>query len=490
MSLCYYERMKIEIKTKIDIDSPEILSRVYTPGVGECCTEIKNNPQKLNELTNYKKSIAVLGTERNKANIEQTILEYIKKGFSAYPILIKENSPISPQKIVESLIPTFFAFDITHMGISGNFPTITTDTISIFQNSETYNKNNISSNVKKDSIELHSKLKGVIKSVKASSNRKLIGVVSDGSAVLGFGNIGPKAALPVMEGKSALFKELGGVDAFPICINSNNTNELINIIDAISPTFDGINLEDICAPKCFEVENSLINRTNIPIFHDDQHGTAIIVLASLINFLRLTQKNKQEIKIAMSGAGAAAQSVAKLLLEYGVKNISLSDINGTVYAGRECNDKYLEQLAQKTNSEKIKGKLIDIIKNADIFIGLSAANIVTPEMIKLMKPKPAVFALANPTPEIMPDLAKEAGAFVVATGRSDFENQINNSLAFPGIFKGVLESNIKIIDSKIKINAAKAIAYLIKDNELSQNYILPKALDKRVTKAVALSIQK
>ncbi len=481
--------MKIEIKTKIKTDSPEILSRVYTPGVGECCIEIKKDPQKLVELTNYANSIAVPGFERDKANVEQTVLKYIKKGVSAYPLILKENPPISPQKIFESLTPTFSAFDTTHLKADGNFPQTTPDKISIPQKEEGYNKNKLSQDVKKDSIELHSNLRGVIKSEESSSDRKLIGVISDGSAVLGFGNIGPKPAMPVMEGKSALFKELGGVDAFPVCINSSNTEELIDIIEAISPTFSGINLEDICAPKCFDVEESLIKRTNIPIFHDDQHGTAIIVLASVINFLRLTKKDKQQIKIAMSGAGAAAQSVAKLLLEYGIKDISLSDINGTVYAGRENNDKYLEQLAQKTNQEKIKGNLTDIIQNADIFIGLSAANIVTPDMIKSMAPQSAVFALANPTPEIMPDLAKNAGALVVATGRSDFENQINNSLAFPGIFRGVLESGIKIIDNKIKINAAKAIAYLIEDNELTPDYILPKALDKRVPDAVAASVR-
>lgn len=480
--------MKIEIKTKIKTDSPEILSRVYTPGVGECCIEIKKDSQKLMELTNYANSIAVPGFERDKTNIEQTVLKYIKKGFSAYPLILKENSKIAPQKIFESLTPTFSAFDTTHLKAEGNFIQTTPDEISLPQKEDDYNKNKLSQDVKKDSIELHSKLRGVIKSEESSYDRKLIGVISDGSAVLGFGNIGAKPAMPVMEGKSALFKELGGVDAFPICINSSNTEELIDIIDAISPTFSGINLEDICAPKCFEVEESLIKRTNIPIFHDDQHGTAIIVLAAVINFLRLTKKDKHKIKIAMSGAGAAAQSVAKLLLEYGINDISLSDINGTVYEGRENNDKYLEQLAQKTNPEKIKGNLTDIIKNADIFIGLSAANIVTPDMIKSMAPQSAVFALANPTPEIMPDLAKNAGALVVATGRSDFENQINNSLAFPGIFRGVLESGIKIIDNKIKINAAKAIAHLIEDNELSPDYILPKALDKRVPDAVAASV--
>ena len=397
--------MKIEIKTKIKTDSPEILSRVYTPGVGECCIEIKKDSQKLMELTNYANSIAVPGFERDKTNIEQTVLKYIKKGFSAYPLILKENSKIAPQKIFESLTPTFSAFDTTHLKAEGNFIQTTPDEISLPQKEDDYNKNKLSQDVKKDSIELHSKLRGVIKSEESSYDRKLIGVISDGSAVLGFGNIGAKPAMPVMEGKSALFKELGGVDAFPICINSSNTEELIDIIDAISPTFSGINLEDICAPKCFEVEESLIKRTNIPIFHDDQHGTAIIVLAAVINFLRLTKKDKHKIKIAMSGAGAAAQSVAKLLLEYGINDISLSDINGTVYEGRENNDKYLEQLAQKTNPEKIKGNLTDIIKNADIFIGLSAANIVTPDMIKSMAPQSAVFALANPTPEIMPDLA-------------------------------------------------------------------------------------
>ncbi len=481
--------MKFEIKTKIDITTPEILSIVYTPGVGECCLEIKKDPEKLEELTNFKNSIAVVGDKNQTKQVEEKIFEYVTKyGISAYPLLLKP-SKLPASRILESLHPSFYAFDVSLASVEGNFKTTTLQNPPEKLLSENISLSSLDKDVKKASVEMHSALKGVIEAQITDSEQKLIAIISDGSAVLGFGNLGAKPAMPVMEGKAALFKELGGVNAVPICIDTNDSEELIEIIKAISETFDGINLEDICAPKCFEVEKTLIEETNIPIFHDDQHGTAIVVLASVINFLRLSKKDKDTVKIAMSGAGAAAQSVANLLLEYGIKNIILSDINGSVYEGRETNDKYLEKISQKTNSDKIKGSLADIIKGADVFIGLSAANILTEEMVKSMAKNPAVFALANPTPEIMPECAKHAGALVVATGRSDFNNQINNSLAFPGVFKGVLESKIKIINSKIKIKAAEAIARLIKDDELSVDYILPKALDRTVVKAVADSIK-
>lgn len=321
-----------------------------------------------------------------------------------------------------------------------------------------------------------------------TSKANLVGVITEGSAVLGFGNIGAEAALPVMEGKAALFKSLAGVDAFPICLKTQNIDEFVSIVEKLTPVLGGINLEDIGAPMCFEIEQRLIEKTDIPIFHDDQHGTAIIVLAGFLNALKLIGKKIDQVKVVMSGAGAAAQAVAKLLLSQGVKNLILSDIEGAVYKGRDGMDKYLAQMAERTNPNDERGSLKDIIKGADFIIGLSAAGVVTPEMVKSMNQKPVVFALANPVPEIMPDLAKDAGGYIVATGRSDFKNQINNSLAFPGVFRGALDVKASRINEEMKLAAASAIASLIKEDELNPEYIIPHALDLRVVPAVASEV--
>jgi len=323
--------------------------------------------------------------------------------------------------------------------------------------------------------------------LQCTSKKDTIAIVSDGSAVLGLGNIGSEAAMPVMEGKAAIFKALGNVNAIPICLKTQNIQEIIDITTAISYSFGGINLEDINAPRCFEIEEKLIERTNIPIFHDDQHGTAIIVLAALLGALRLANKEISKVKIVMSGAGAAAQAVAKLLLKAGAKNLILCDIEGVISRTSKHEDKYLKMMAQITNPNNENAKLADAIKKADVLIGLSAAGIVTEEMIKSMNSQAIVFALANPTPEIMPNLAKDAGAYIVATGRSDFENQINNSLAFPGIFKGVLQKGIKKITDDIKYNAALAIAdYALED--LSVCKILPNALDRGIVDHIVSSL--
>ena len=321
-----------------------------------------------------------------------------------------------------------------------------------------------------------------------TSKSNTVAVISDGSAVLGFGNIGPYAALPVMEGKSALFKTLANIDSFPLCINTQDSEEFIQIVSRLTTGLGGINLEDISAPRCFEIEQKLIEMCNIPVFHDDQHGTAIVVLAGFLNAIKLTGKKVPEIKIVMTGAGAAAQSVAKLLIHQGVKNIIMCDTKGSIYENKPDLDKYLEYMSKITNPENETGQIENVIKNADIFIGLSAGGIISVDMIKSMAKNPVVFALANPTPEIMPDLAKEAGAFIVATGRSDFKNQINNSLAFPGVFRGTLDAKARFINNEMKLAAASAIASLIKDNELSPEYIIPHALDKKVTPAVAKAV--
>ncbi len=317
----------------------------------------------------------------------------------------------------------------------------------------------------------------------------LVAVVSDGSAVLGLGNIGPEGALPVMEGKAALFKSLGGVDAMPICLRTQDVDELVEIISQLSPVWGGINLEDIAAPRCFEIEKKLIDKLNIPIFHDDQHGTAVVVLAGFLNALKLTGKKPEDIKIVINGAGAGAIAVTNLLLQSDVKSLILCDTRGAIWDRRaDGMNHYKTEIAQRTNPDKIKGDLAEVIKGADFFIGLSAKDALTQEMVKSMNNNPVVFALANPYPEIMPDKAKEAGAFIVATGRSDFKNQVNNSLAFPGIFRGALDVKSKKITNEMKIAAAKAIADLITEDELNPEYIIPHALDLRVPPAVAAAV--
>ena len=314
-------------------------------------------------------------------------------------------------------------------------------------------------------------------------------VVTDGSAVLGLGNIGPEAGMPVMEGKCVLFKAFGDVDAFPLCIKSNDVDELVNTIYLISGSFGGVNLEDISAPRCFEIEKKLKEKCDIPIFHDDQHGTAIITLAGLTNALKVVGKKKEDVRIVMNGAGAAAISIARLLLTAGFKDITLCDRKGAIYEGRpEGMNPIKEEMAKVTNLAKKSGSLAEMLVGADVFIGVSAPGAVTTEMVKTMNKDAVVFACANPTPEIFPDDAKAGGAKVVSTGRSDFPNQINNVLAFPGIFRGAFDVRAKEINDEMKLAASEALANLITDEELSPEYIIPKAFDKRVGPAVAKAV--
>lgn len=314
-------------------------------------------------------------------------------------------------------------------------------------------------------------------------------VVTDGSAVLGLGNIGPEAGMPVMEGKCVLFKAFGDVDAFPLCIKSNDVDEIVNTIYLISGSFGGVNLEDISAPRCFEIEKKLKEKCDIPIFHDDQHGTAIITLAGLTNALKVVGKKKEDVRIVMNGAGAAAISIARLLLTAGFKDITLCDRKGAIYEGRpEGMNPIKEEMAKVTNLAKKTGSLAEMLVGADVFIGVSAPGAVTTEMVKTMNKDAVVFACANPTPEIFPDDAKAGGAKVVSTGRSDFPNQINNVLAFPGIFRGAFDVRAKEINDEMKLAASEALANLITDEELSPEYIIPKAFDKRVGPAVAKAV--
>ncbi len=316
-----------------------------------------------------------------------------------------------------------------------------------------------------------------------------VAIVSDGSAVLGLGNIGAHAAMPVMEGKAVLFKEFGNVNAFPICLDTQDTEEIIKTIVNIAPAFGGINLEDISAPRCFEIEERLKNLLDIPVFHDDQHGTAIVVLAGIINSLKVTGKKKEDCRVVVNGAGSAGIAITKLLLTYGFRHITMCDKVGMLSSNTEGLNWMQQEMTKVTNLEKKEGSLADALVGADIFVGVSAPNIVTPEMVKTMNKDSILFAMANPVPEIMPDAAKEAGARIVGTGRSDFPNQVNNVIAFPGIFKGALEGRASQITEEMKLAAAKAIAGLIPDDEVSDTNILPMAFDPRVADVVSQAVK-
>ena len=326
------------------------------------------------------------------------------------------------------------------------------------------------------------------KSYTLTRRHNLALVVTDGSAVLGLGDIGPLAGMPVMEGKCVLFKSFGNVDAFPLCIQSNDVDTIVETIYQISGSFGGVNLEDIAAPRCFEIEKKLKEKCDIPIFHDDQHGTAVITLAGLMNALKIVGKKIDEIKVVMSGAGAASIAISKLLMSSGVKHLTICDRKGAIYKGREGLNWIKEEMAEVTNLERKPGSLADALVGADVFVGVSAPGLVTKEMVKTMAKDAIVFACANPTPEIFPDEAKEAGAAVIATGRSDFPNQINNVLAFPGIFRGAFDVRAKDINEEMKIAAAQALAGLVSDEELNADYIIPAPFDERVAPAVAKAV--
>lgn len=326
------------------------------------------------------------------------------------------------------------------------------------------------------------------KSFELTRRFNTVAVITDGTAVLGLGDIGPEAGMPVMEGKCALFKKFGDVDAIPICIDSKDTDEIVKTITLISKSFGGINLEDIAAPRCFEIEERLKKTLDIPVFHDDQHGTAIVTLAALINALKFTKKDKSDIKVVINGAGAAGIAIAHLIMNYGVENVIMCDSKGCIYKGRENLNTSKQQIAEQTNAENIKGGLADAMIGADVFIGVSAPGCVTKDMVKSMAKDPIIFTMANPTPEIMPEEAKEAGAAVIGTGRSDYPNQINNVLVFPGLFRGVLDKRTKDITVEMNLAAAKAISECISEDELTAEYIIPDVLDKRVAKAVSDAI--
>lgn len=327
-------------------------------------------------------------------------------------------------------------------------------------------------------------------SYKYTRRSNLVAVITDGTAVLGLGDIGPEAGMPVMEGKCALFKTFADVDAFPLCIRSKDVDEIVNCVKLISGSFGGINLEDISAPRCIEIERRLKEECDIPVFHDDQHGTAVVVLAAVLNALKVVGKDITEIKAVVNGAGSAGMAIARLLVSRGLKNLIMCDKYGSLYRGNEQMNDEQAKLAELTNPENLDVNLKDALKNADLFIGVSAPNILTEEMVKSMATDPVIFAMANPTPEIMPDIAKKAGARVIGTGRSDFPNQINNVLAFPGIFRGALDVRATDINDEMKIAASEAIASIIRDDELNEEMIIPDAFDERVARNVARAVSR
>ena len=330
--------------------------------------------------------------------------------------------------------------------------------------------------------------KDISKSYELTRRWNTVAVVTDGTAVLGLGDIGPEAGMPVMEGKCVLFKAFGGVDAIPLCVRSKDVEEIVHTVELLAGSFGGINLEDISAPRCFEIEKRLKERCDIPIFHDDQHGTAIITLAGLLNALKIVGKKIEDVKIVTSGAGAAGIAIIKLLMSMGLKNVIMTDRTGAIYKGRENLNPIKEEMAEITNQAMEKGKLADVIKGADVFIGVSGPGTLTKDMVRTMAKDPIIFACANPTPEIFPDEAKEAGAAVISTGRSDFPNQINNVLAFPGIFRGALDVRASDINDAMKVAASYALANLVSDEELNPEYIIPAAFDERVKDAVAKAV--
>lgn len=488
---------------KIAIDDKDTLSLVYTPGVGSSCLKISQNPEAVNVYTNKINSVGVIGFEYEEA-LKRAIFLKSTLMIDAYPLVIKkETTKEEFKEAIENIDINFCAIDLSLMQdfvsdidfdveipiLKGKTENLRDFFGAISRNVFMLDISKLKGDLSERSLQLHELAGGVIETELTEEERnKPIAIVSDGTAVLGYGNIGALASLPVMEGKAALYSELANLDSMCFCTRTQNVEDIVKIIKMFSNSFSGIHLEDISAPSCFEIEDRLTDLLDIPVFHDDQHGTAIIVLAGLLNALVLEEKELSNIKIVIAGAGAAGTAVAKLLYFAGAKNIVMDDINGVIYKGREQNNKYLEELAQITNPNNEKGELKDIIKNADVFIGLSKGGLLTEEMVQSMEYQPIVFALANPTPEIMPEQAKHAGVYIISTGRSDFENQVNNSLAFPGLFKGLIDGKINKVTDEIKLECAITIASMVPKEELSTENILPDALDRMVPLRIADTI--
>lgn len=491
----------IDFVPKIEPESLEVLSLIYTPGVGEACMKIKENDGLSYMYTNRENSVGVFSFDYETA-LKRSIFLKDTLNIDAYPFEIDGIDSI--KLVVDNLSPNFCGYDLTLIAdeiidvkFDIDIPVLTEKGVDIKDFFKPFSKNifqfdinKLNGNFKEQALELREKAGGVIESqLSEEKHTPPVAILTDGSAVLGFGNIGAAAGIPVMEGKAVLFKALGGVNAISLAVKTQEVTEIVKIAQVLRNSFSGINLEDISAPRCFEIEKELINTLDIPVFHDDQHGTAIVVLAALLNALSVSKRKIDEVKIVISGAGAAAQAVSKLLMLAGAQDIIHTNRKGIVYSNPE-NEAHLEELAKITNKNNLRGNLEDALAGANVFIGLSTAGVLKSEFVKKMNANPIIFALANPTPEIMPDEAKAAGACIVATGRSDFDNQINNSLAFPGLFRGILDNGIKKITDEIKLECALAIASLIKDEDLSTTNILPNALDPSVVVAIVNRLSK
>lgn len=482
---------------KIPVDNKEILSLVYTPGVGSSCLKIKEDPSLVTVLTNKINSVAIISFDYEKS-LKRALFLKSTLLIDAYPLCLTLNATKEDIRlVVDNIGINFCAIDLSlisdkvqDIDFNIDIPILKGSTNDLKAFFGTISRNifklditQLSGDTAEKSLQLHELAGGVIETELTEEERiKPLAIISDGTSVLGFGDIGAAASIPVLEGKTALYSELADIDGIVLALSTKVPEEIIKITQLLENSFSGIHLEDIAAPACFKIEQTLIETLKIPVFHDDQHGSAIIVLAGLLNSLILEKKELKTSKIVINGAGAAGSATAKLLLFAGAKNLYMCDINGSIYKGRPQNDTNLEELAQYTNLDMKKGGLKDVIKNADVFIGLSRGNLLTDEMVKSMAPSPIIFALANPIPEIMPERAQKDGAYIVATGRSDFPNQINNSLAFPGLFRGVLDARVAKITDEIKLESALAIASLVAKDELSPQKIVPDGLDNRVTK--------
>lgn len=483
---------KTVVKTKVE--NKNDLAIVYTPGVAAACRKISENSENSFVYTNRKNTVAVFAFDYDNA-LKRA--EFIKSEFNldGIPLCIDFCSREKILKVCNFITPTFGAFDFSLIKDvvcetpNTEIPSFIDEKSAndFFQTIKNTEKSDDTGNNEERALALRKINSGVIGTVLTENHTKPVGIITDGTAVLGLGNIGAEAGLPVMEGKAALFSVFGDVSAIPLCVRTKNIDDFIETVTLLKNSFSAINLEDIAAPHCFEIEKKLNEILDMTVFHDDAHGTAIVVTAGIINALKLTGKDKSEVKTVISGAGAAGTTTAKLLLKFGIKNIIACDRNGALYRGGKYIKPNHEELSKITNPYNIKGSLKEVIKDADIFIGLSAPELLDEGDIGKMKENATVFALANPVPEIMPARAKKGGAFIVASGRSDFKNQINNCLAFPGIFNGVLKYNLKKLTDDMKLQCAYALAGTV--TNLSQNKIIPDIFDKKVVETVANALR-